>query len=163
VNNRRVVIAVLAIVALVFVAWLVRYFSPEQVVRRQLLGAVEALEKERLLGVVTVISRQYEDPWGQTYESIAGNVSEVMTSFDDLRVDLDLQSIDRAGDDVRVRLGFVISGSDAAGTGSVLGTLSDPCRATILWREEPQGWRLVTTETLDIPELREDLQRMRDR
>jgi hypothetical protein len=163
VENRRIVVFVVVVVALLLALWLVRYLSPEQVVRRQLLGAIEAFEKEQLLGVVSVLSRGYDDPWGQSYESIAGNLSEVMASYDDLRVDLDLESVDRAGEDVRVRLDFVISGSDGGGTGYVLGSLADPCRATILWREEPQGWRLVTTETLDIPELREHLNRVKSR
>lgn len=161
-DTRRLTMVVLVIVAVILALWTKRYFSPEQAVRRQLFGAVEAFENEQLLGVASVISRGYSDPWGQSYESIAGNISEIMATFTDLQVDLNLKKIDRVGGEVRVRLSFVVSGSDGEGSGYVVGSLTDPCTATILWREEPQGWRLVTTEALDIPELRDELARMRD-
>lgn len=159
-QNRRLTTAVLIIIALVAAAWAKRYFSPEQVVRRQLLAAVEAFESEQLLGVISVVSRSYTDLWGQSYESIAGNIGEVMATYADLHVDLDIKEIDRVGEAVRIRLEFVVSGNEGDASGYVVGSLTDPCDATILWREEPQGWRLFTTEQLDIPELRDELARM---
>ncbi len=159
-DNKKITAAVMIVLVVLAAMWLKRYFSPEQVVRRQLAGAVEAFENEQLLGIVSVISRQYRDRWGQSYESIAGNMSEIMASFDDLSVDLDVKQIDLVGQDVRVRLGFVVTGHDGTGPGYVVGSLTDQCTATLLWREEPQGWRLTTTEALDIPELREELARM---
>ena len=160
-DNKKVTVAVLIVVVVLLAAWMKRYFSPEQVIRRQLNGAVEAFENDQLLGVVSVFSRQYSDQWGQSYESVAGNLSEIMASFTDLRVDLDLKEINRIGEAVRVRLSFVVTGNDGDGSGYVVGSLTDPCTATILWRQEPQGWRLVTTEALDIPELRDELARMK--
>ena len=160
-QNNRLTLVVLAILAVVLGFWLKSYLSPENVVRRTLLAAVETFEREQLLGTVRVISRSYRDLWGQSYESVAGNISEIMSTFDDLSVDLEVQAIDAFDGAIRVRIKFVITGRDSGGSGNVLGSLTDPCSATILWRKEPQGWRLVTTEALDIPELRDELDGMR--
>ncbi len=159
-DSKKITAVVLIVVGVLTAAWMKRYFSPEQVVRRQMVGAVEAFENEQLLGVASVISRQYRDQWGQSYESIAGNISEIMASFDEISMDLDIKEIGRVGHDVRVRLGFVVTGNDGDGSGYIVGSLTDPCTATLLWSEEPQGWRLFTTEALDIPELRDELARM---
>ena len=155
-NNRLVVIVIVG-VALVLIFWVKQYFSPERVVHRKFLAAVVAFEKELLLGTIQVITRTYLDSWGQSYESIAGNVSEMMATFDDLDVDLLETSADRTEDGVRMRLRFVVSGSDGDGDGAGLGSHNAPCTASIFWRKEPSGWRISTTESLDIPELRDEL------
>jgi hypothetical protein len=159
-QNKRVTLAVLLILAVVGGMWLKSYFSPENAVRRKLLAAVESFEDEQLLATVQVISRSYRDQWGQSYESVAGNLSELMSTFDDLELELDINSIEAADDGVRVRLEFVVSGRDDTGSGSILGSFTDPALATILWTEETPGWKIITTEALDIPELREELDRM---
>ncbi len=73
-KNNRLAIVVIVGVALVLIFWIKQYFSPERVVHRKFVAAVVAFEKEQLLGTVQVISRTYHDPWGQSYESIAGNI-----------------------------------------------------------------------------------------
>ncbi len=155
-NNRLVVIVIVG-VALVLTFWFRQYFSPERVVQRKLLAAIEAFESEQLLGTLQVVSREYSDPWGQSYESIAGNISEMMATFDDLDVEFLKTAADRTEEGVLVRLRFVVSGRDGDGAGTILGSRSTPCTASILWRKEPSGWRIMTTQSLDIPELRDEL------
>jgi hypothetical protein len=159
-QDKRVTLVVLGIVLVVGGLWVRSYFSPENVVRRSLTAAVESFEDEQLLGAVQVISRTYADQWGMTYESIAGNISELMSSFEGLDVDLEIRSIESVGGEVVVRLEFVISGREDGGSGSIVGSFADPCTATIRWRDETSGWKIFTTEALDIPELREELDRM---
>ncbi len=158
-DNRLVIVVVIG-VALVLILWLKHYFSPEQVVHRKLAAAVEAFESEQLLGTVQVISRSYEDPWGQSYESIAGNLGEMMATFDDLDVDLLETAESRTDDGVRVRLRFVVSGRDGGSVGTILGSRTAPCSTTILWQKQPSGWLITTTESLDIPEFEDRLDAM---
>jgi len=160
-NSKRLKLIVLIFVALVLGVWVVRYFSPEQVIRRQIRAAVESFEREQILGVATTISRSYQDEWGMSYESILAHVQEVMSSFSDLAVDLEPPAIEVDGDTARVQLRFVVSGIAEGERGYVVGSVGDPATTTQLWRKEQPGWRVITTEALDIPELREELDGMR--
>lgn len=155
-HNRLTIVAVL-VAMFVLGLWFGRYLSPERVVQRKLLQAVEAFESEQLLGTMHVVSRQYSDPWGQSYESVAGNLSEMMATFDDLGVEFLETAADTSEEGVLLRLRFVVSGRDGNGAGTILGSRSDPCTASIFWRKESSGWHITTTESLDIPELRDEL------
>ncbi|PWB75001.1 MAG: hypothetical protein C3F15_06890 [Holophagae bacterium] len=162
-TTNRLTAVVLLGAAVVLGAWLVRYFSAEQVIRREIADAVESFENEQLLGVATVLSRSYHDPWGLSYETVLGNLQEVMDTFSELQVDLEPPIVEVDGEQARVSLRFVLWGTADGERGYVVGSSSDPVNTTELWRKEPAGWRVVTTETLDIPELRDELDAMRSR
>jgi hypothetical protein len=162
-GSRRVTVIVVLAIAVTLGAWLVRYFSAEQVIRRQIADAVESFENEQLLGVATVLSRSYHDPWGLSYETVLGNLQEVMDTFSGLQVDLEPPIVEVDGEQARVSLRFVLWGTADGERGYVVGSSSEPVTTTELWRKELPGWRVVTTETLDIPELRDELDAMRSR
>lgn len=162
-GSRRVTVIVVLAIAVTLGAWLVRYFSAEQVIRRQIADAVESFENEQLLGVATVLSRSYHDPWGLSYETVLGNLQEVMDTFSGLQVDLEPPIVEVDGEQARVSLRFVLWGTADGERGYVVGSSSEPVTTTELWRKELPGWRVVTTETLDIPELRDELDSMRSR
>jgi hypothetical protein len=88
--SKRVVPLVLVVVVVVGGLWLRRYFSPAEVVKRSTLAVFADFENESILPVMAKISRSYSDPWGQSYESVAGNLRELMETYDDLRVDVEL-------------------------------------------------------------------------
>ena len=161
--DRRVVAAVVIVVAVVAGAWLVRYFSAEQVIRRQIMDAVESFENGQILGVASVVSRSYHDQWGMSYETILGHVQEVMDTFSERQVDLEPPAIEVDSDQARVSLRFVVWGTADGQRGYVVGSAGSPVTTTELWRKEAPGWRVVTTEALDIPELRDELETMRAR
>jgi hypothetical protein len=71
-SPRVIKITVLAIVAIVVVIGVRHYFSPGEVVKRKLIATIEAFEEERLLAVMSGISRSYSDPWGFDYETGRG-------------------------------------------------------------------------------------------
>jgi hypothetical protein len=162
-TSKRLTVVVLLVAAVVAGAWLVRYFSAEQVIRRQVSDAIESFENEQLLGVAAVLSRSYQDPWGMSYEAALGNVQEVMESFSELQVDLEPPLVEVDADQARVSLRFVVWGTADGQRGYVVGSTGSPVATTQLWHKEAPGWRLVTTESLDIPELRDELDAMRSR
>ncbi|HOC42062.1 MAG TPA: hypothetical protein PKJ99_03505 [Thermoanaerobaculales bacterium] len=162
-TSSRLPLVVLVGIAAVAGAWLARYLSAEQVIRRQITSAVEAFENEQLLGVATVLSRSYQDQWGMSYESILGHLQEAMDTFSELQVDLEPPAVEVDGDEARVSLRLVVWGTADGERGYVVGSAGSPVTTTGLWRKEAPGWRLVATETLDIPELREELDSMRSR
>ena len=162
--DRRWITRLVVVAAVVAVGLAVRsYFSPANVVKRSLRAAVESFEEERLLGAMHPVSRSYGDRWGMSYESVAAHLRGIMDSFDELEVDLDPPDVTIDGDEALVRMRFVVSGRDGASRGYVLGSRAEPCTASQRWRKEPQGWRIVTTEELDIPELRDELKEMESR
>ena len=61
-----------AILAVVVVIAVRHYFSPGEVVKRKLIATIEAFVEERLLALMSGISRGYTDPWGLNYETLAG-------------------------------------------------------------------------------------------
>jgi hypothetical protein len=157
--DRKQLILVLLLVAGVAAAlWLRAWLSPGQVVRRQLAEAVDSVENERILGVMSKISRTYSDQWGNSYESIGGHLQSLMDAYDRLDVDLDVTAVEVGDDEVRLGTRFIVTGDSDGSREAVLGTGVEPCRATLLWRREQPGWRLVETEELDIPELRDELE-----
>lgn len=155
----------MAVIGLVVVAGalvLRHWLAPEQVVKRRFLGAVEAFEEERLLAVMAVISRAYSDPYGLDYETVGAHLNQVMDTFDALEVMLEPLTVEETPDgEVRVDATFVVWGSYEGQRGYVVGSLTDPCRASMTWREEQRGWVLATTDELVIPELAEELGRRR--
>jgi hypothetical protein len=84
-----------------------------------------------------------------------------METYDDLRVDVELFEPEGGEGEVYLPLSFVLSGRVDQSQGYVLGSLADPCTATLLWRDEQSGWKLASTEKLDIPELRDELEAAR--
>ncbi len=138
------------------------YFSPGTVVRRQIFEAVASFKSEKILGVMAKISRSYTDGWGGSYESLGAQAQSMMDAYDGLTMDVDIDSVVIGDKEARVELSFVVGGRTQVGRGNILGTEADPCRATIRWIKEEPGWRLVETEELDIPQLREELQRRRE-
>jgi hypothetical protein len=161
VDRRHVRLIVLLVVAAAGALWLRHYLSPAQAVTRQLAEVVAAVENEAILGVMPKISRSYRDAWGGSYESLGGHLQSLMDAYDELDVDLGVDAVEVEDDVVHVAVTFVVSGTAEGVGGTVLGTRFDPCRATLRWLKEQQGWRLVETEELEIPEYREELDRRR--
>jgi hypothetical protein len=155
--SKRVGQVALLIAVIVAVLAVRHYFSPGEVVRRQLIATVDAFEDERMLAVMSSISRSYSDPWGLDYEMLAGHLHEVMETYDDLRVDLVLDKPEVAADEVRIGLRFILWGSYEGTLGYVVGSLSAPCSAVLVWRKEQPGWRLTSIAELEIPELQREL------
>jgi hypothetical protein len=163
-SPRAIKLAVAAAVALVMVIAIRHYFSAGEVVKRKIAATIEAFEEERLLGVMSSISRGYSDPLGLDFEILGGYLKRAMEDYDDLDVDYVLTRPSVAENEVRVGIEFVIwgrvegTGGSVVGTrGSVLGSVSEPCSASLLWRKEAPGWRLASTVDLDVPEFREEL------
>jgi len=151
---RIVVVAALLVAGVIAFRY---YFSPGEVVKRKLVAAIGAFEEERLLAVMSTISRKYSDPWGLDYETLGGYLHETMETYDDLRVDYVLSKPEVGEGEVRIDIEFVLWGRYEGRKGTVIGSISDPCTATVLWREETPGWRFASTPELDIPELRDEL------
>ena len=151
----------MAILAIVGFISLRHYFSPGEVVKRKLIATIEAFEEERLLGVMSGISRGYSDSWGLSYETVAGYLNETMETYDDLDVDSLLSKPLVGEGEVRIDIQFVVWGRFEGTKGYVVGSITEPCTATVLWREEKTGWHLASTEELDIPELRHQLESRR--
>ena len=156
-SGRVVRYGIFAILAIVVVISVRHYFSPGEVVKRRLIATIEAFEEERMLAVMSGISRSYSDPWGLTYETLAGYLNETMETYDDLDVDSLISKPVVGVGDVRIDIQFVVWGRYEGTKGYVVGSITDPCTATLLWRKETPGWRLASTEELDIPELRREL------
>lgn len=157
----KTTILVLAMVLAVGALWLRHYLSPAEVVRRKVLSTVAAFEDERLLAVMAVVSRSYSDPWGGDYEALAGNLRQLMESYEELRVDHAFGAIEARDDQVTIGLEFVVSGRSRDERESILGSRAEPCTAVVVWRKETPGWRLASTVELDIPELRDELEQRR--
>ena len=162
-DRKRIVLIVLAVAVVAGGLWLKSYFSPANVVRRSLFGAIEAFEQEQMLAAISPISRSYDDRWGMSYESLAGNMRTAMDTYDDLQVDLEPPRITIDGETAKTSFKFILWGSYEGTRGYVIGSLSEPCSVTLAWRKEAPGWRIVSTEELDIPELREEFEEMESR
>jgi hypothetical protein len=155
--SKRVRLIAVAVVLVAVVISVRHYFSPGEVVRRKLAATIEAFEEERLLAVMSAISRSYSDPWGFNYETLAGYLSETMEAYDDLDVDSLIGKPVVGEGEVRIDIEFILWGRYQGTKGYIVGSITDRCTATLLWRKETPGWRFVSTEELDIPELRSEL------
>jgi hypothetical protein len=163
-SPRTIKIVVSAVVAIGVVIGVRHYFSPGEVVKRKVIGTIEAFEEERLLAVMSGISRSYSDPWGFDYETLAGYLNVTMETYEDLDVDSLIGKPMVGEDGVRIDIEFILWGRYEGTKGYVVGSITDPCHATLLWRKETPGWRFASTLELDIPELRDELDaRRRDR
>jgi len=155
-SKRSALIGLSVLVVVGFIS-LRHYFSPGEVVKRKFIATIEAFEKEQLLAVMAGISRGYSDPWGLNYETLAGYLNETVETYDDLDVDSLLSEPVVGEGEVRIDLQFVVWGRYEGTKGYVVGSITEPCTATVLWREEKTGWRFASTEELDIPELRSQM------
>ena len=116
----------------------------------------------KILGVLAKVSRSYDDRWGGSYESLGAHLQSMMDAYDGLTVDLEMLALEVGDGEARMSLTFVVGGRTQVGRGTILGSGSEPCRATLRWVKEQPGWRLAETEELDIPELRDELERRRE-
>jgi len=139
--------------------WVRHYLAPENVIRRGLRAGIAAFEQERMLGAARPVSRAYRDRWGMSYESLAGHMREVMDTYDGLQVDVEPFTVEVHGEEASTALRFILWGSYESTRGYVIGSLDEPCTATLQWRKEPVGWRIISISELDIPELRDELAR----
>ena len=155
-------VIVLAVVIVVGGLWLRHYFSPGAAVKRRLSSTVAAFESEKMLAVMSGISRSYSDEWGLSYETLGGYLHETMDTYDDLDLDLIITDVEAAETEARVGVRFILWGSFEGSRGYVLGSFTDPCTAVLLWRKETPGWRFASTEDLEIPELTGQLESMRE-
>ncbi len=162
-QSSKMTLVMVALVVVVGGLWLRHYFSPGEVVKRKVLATIEAFETESLLGVMAAVSRSYSDPWGFDYETLGGNLHQVMEAYDDLDVDLVIGDVAASEERVLVGLEFVVSGRYEGTRESVVGSSGQPCTAVVVWRKEAPGWRLASTAELDIPELRGELEARRAR
>ena len=162
-SPRTIKLVVTAAVALVVLIAVRHHFSAGEVVKRKVGTTIEAFEEERLLAVMSSISRRYSDPLGLDYEVLGGHLGQVMETYDDLDVDFVLTETSIAKDEVRVGVEFVLWGRFEGTRGYVVGSISEPCSAMLLWRKEAPGWRLASTEDLDLPEFREEIDSRRQR
>jgi hypothetical protein len=153
-----VLIAGIAVVGIVFAR---HYFSAEQVVKRRLLRARDAFEKEKLLGAISPFDKEYRDDYGGDWESVAGQVKTVMDSYDDLDLSIDIISITSLGEEIRMAIAFRLVATEGADRGYLLGGPDEPCRAILVWRKKSAGWMIVTTTDLDIPGHRMEVHRRR--
>ena len=161
-KSKKVVLVVLAVVIVLGGLWLRHYFSPGAAVKRKLAATVSAFEEERMLAVMSGISRSYSDQWGLRYETLGGYLHETMETYDDLDLDLIITDVAAAKEEVRVGVRFILLGKYEGSRGYVVGSLTDPCTAVLLWRKETPGWRFASTEDLVIPELTGRLESIRD-
>jgi hypothetical protein len=154
VSKRALIVVLVGVAAGLWLRW---YLSPEQVVRRSFVAAVEAFEGERLLAVMAVFDRGYRDSWGHDYESLGGIFAAAFDELDAVDVDVSELDVTVDGEIARSSLRFVVSGAADGAEGLLFGEPSRPCTATLEWAKRPQGWRITTTSRLDIPELRDEL------
>lgn len=154
---RAIKVLAAAAIAIAIVIAVRHYFSPGEVVKRRLIATIEAFEEERMLAVMSGISRSYSDPWGFTYETLGAYFNESIETYEALDLDYVVAEPVVSGDEVRLGIEFVLWGRYEGTRGYVVGSISDPCTATLVWREETPGWRLSSTAQLDIPELRDEL------
>ena len=159
---KRTVIVGLAVVIVVGGLWLRHFLSPGAAVKRKLTSTVAAFESEKILAVMSGISRSYSDEWGLTYESLGGYLHETMDTYDDLDLDLIITEVEAGETEARVGVRFILWGSFEGSRGYVLGSFTDPCTAVLLWHKETPGWRFASTEDLEIPELAGQLESMRE-
>jgi len=159
-DRRRIVLIALAAGLVAGGLWLKYHFSATNVIRRTLYSSIEAFEGERILGAVKVVSRGYQDEWGMSYESLAGHMKAAMDTYDDLEVDLRMPSISVDGERATMTFTFILWGTYDGTRGYIFGSRSDPAKATLAFRKETPGWRIIATEELDIPELEEELEEM---
>jgi len=155
--SKHVRLVVAAVVLVAVIISVRHYFSPGEVVRRKLVATIEAFEEERLLAVMSGISRSYSDPWGFSYETLGGYLSETMETYDGLDVDSLIGKPVVGEGEVRIDIEFILWGRYEGTKGYIVGSITDPCTATLLWRKETPGWRFTSTLELDIPELRSEL------
>jgi len=161
-DRKQLTYVILLVVVVAGILGMRNYFSPGAVVRRQIFEAVASFKNERILGVMSKISRSYTDEWRGSYEGLGAQIQSMMESYDALTMDVDINSVEMGDGEALVELDFVVGGRTEVGRGNILGTDLDPCRATLRWIKEEPGWRLIETEDLDIPQYREELQRRKN-
>jgi hypothetical protein len=160
--DRRIVTAALLAVVIAGGLWLRHYLSPPQVIRRSLFRAVEAFEAERLISTLTPFFKGYNDAYGQDFELLAGNVKMVMDTYDDLDLELEVVALGLEEEQYRMEIRFVLDGRYQAQRGHILGSPQEPCRATLVWAEKPDGHKIITTQEVDIPRFRDELRARHD-
>jgi hypothetical protein len=158
--DRRTTLIVVAVAVLAAVVFVKSYFAPERVIVRSIQKAAAAVEDEQLLGAIKPFFKGYRDlDCGFNFEFIASGVHEVIETFDLLRMNLEVDSVEVDGDAATMEVSFHLAGSPGSGYGDLLGSAADPCRVRLDWEKKSAGWLIVSSSELDVPNHRKELDR----
>ena len=95
-DRKQLTYVILFVVVVAGVLGMRNYFAPGAVVRRQIFEAMASFKNEKILGVMSKISRSYTDDWGGSYEGLGAQIQSMMESYDALSMDVDINSGQRA-------------------------------------------------------------------
>ncbi|MFC2171089.1 hypothetical protein ACFLU6_00485 [Acidobacteriota bacterium] len=157
--QKKHILLLLVIVALAAGIFLRHYFSAEQVVKRKLLRAEDGFEKEQFIAAILPIDRNYRDPYGLDRESLAGYIKAAMDNYDNLNAEISFLGLTKTENEVRMPVRFWISASQGGSSGYVLGSRDEPCTAVFVWRKGTQGYKITTTDELNVPGHRDEIRR----
>jgi len=158
--DRRVAYAIAGVVIVAVALFVRSYFSPERVMTRALHGAAIAVEEERLLGALQPFFKGYRDECGFDFEFIAGGVHDMIETFDLLTMDVEVDSVEVDGETAQMRLRFALIGTHDGQRGYILGSATQRCRVRLRWEKKAKGWVIVSASDLDVPNLRDEVERM---
>ena len=127
------------------------HYSEERVIARRLNAMAAAFDEERILALAGFVSRRYRDEENLSYETLLGLFKGVFDRYDELELVLDVGRVELTGETATVRVSFRILGRDGGEHGSIVGSLTDPARATLKLIKERGDWKLASSSELYPP------------
>ena len=149
--KKKQIFLLIAAIVIALVLW-ITWPTEEKKVARTIDKAVEGVEKEKILLVMSQFSRKYKDSFKNNYESMAGFLSSHFSDVEDLTFSTLSKRIEIIDEEtaealVETRLTATHEGE----TGYLLGTTLEPASALLRFRKEQGKWKIVEISNVHLP------------
>ncbi|MEW6571234.1 MAG: hypothetical protein AB1390_08700 [Nitrospirota bacterium] len=145
--NKKSIIFLLILILIPVVLYLL-WPSDERRIKKLFRKGSEAVEKEDLSGVMSVVSYNYRDDYGLTYLYVREHVKSIFQRMRDIKVEYENLDIKVNDATATAEMDVRVIGAMGNETGYFLGDLANPEHLKFTLEKERTKWLVTKTEKL---------------
>ena len=147
-SRKTVIFLIILIMApvMIYVLWP----SDESRIRKLFRQGAEAVEQEKIDGVMAKVSFNYTDEYGFTYLFIKEGMTKLFQGMDNIKIEYEITRIEITEKAAVAELDLRVLATHGSDTGYIAGDLSKPFHMKFSLEKERTTWLVTKTEGLPL-------------
>jgi hypothetical protein len=148
VSRKTIIFLIILIMApvMIYVLWP----SDESRIRKLFRQGAEAVEQEKIDGVMAKVSFNYTDEYGFTYLFIKEGMTKLFQGMDNIKIEYEITRIEITEKAAVAELDLRVLATHGSDTGYIAGDLSKPFHMKFSLEKERTTWLVTKTEGLPL-------------
>jgi hypothetical protein len=148
VSRKTIIFLIILIMApvMIYVLWP----SDESRIRKLFRQGAEAVEQEKIDGVMAKVSFNYTDEYGFTYLFIKEGMTKLFQGMDNIKIEYEITRIEITEKAAVAELDLRVLATHGSDTGYIAGDLSKPFHMKFSLEKERTKWLVTKTEGLPL-------------